>query len=276
MKFAFVTCVELGARCMEEIYRSGYSLDLVITLQDHISTAKSGRVYADKFCESNGIEILKVRHINDEAVIERIREMEIDWLFIVGWSQIAGEAVLKAPRRGALGIHPTLLPEGRGRAAIPWAILKKLNRTGVTLFKLDSGVDTGPILGQVEIELTDSTTAAELYNRVNEEHVALIRMIMPKLAGGSIELKLQDESLATIWPGRTPADGAIDLEGSVYDAERLIRAVSRPYPGAFFHKEGRRCIVWKSHICQEVDGQNEQLKFKDGTLTLDEIEFRED
>ena len=143
MKFGFVTCVELGLSCMEEIYAAGGELDLAITLHDDRAINKSGRVYLDDFCGARGIDLVKVRHINDSEAIEAIRSREIDWLFIIGWSQIAGPQVLAAPTHGVHGIHPTLLPEGRGRAPIPWAILKGLKETGVTLFKLDEGVDTG-------------------------------------------------------------------------------------------------------------------------------------
>ena len=70
-------------------------------------------------------------------------------------------------------MHPTLLPVGRGRAAVPWAILKGLDRTGVTLFKLDEGVDTGDIIGQEMIALSETVTATELYERVNQAHISL-------------------------------------------------------------------------------------------------------
>ena len=136
---------------MKAIYAVGGKLDLAVTLPDHQARAKSGRIYLDRFCEDHAIPLVKSRNVNDEAVVEAVKAAEIDWLFIIGWSQIAREPILSAPRMGALGIHPTLLPEGRGRAPIPWAILKGLPRTGVSLFKLDQGVDTGPILDQAVV-----------------------------------------------------------------------------------------------------------------------------
>src|SRR6266496_1733341 len=145
MRFGFVTCVQLGLACMEEIYAAGGCLDLAITLRDELAQTKSGRIYLDKFCEERRIDLVKIKHVNDSQSIGAIKEKGLDWLFIIGWSQIAGPLVLDAPKRGVLGIHPTLLPAGRGRAPIPWAILKGLKQTGVTLFKLDAGIDTGPI-----------------------------------------------------------------------------------------------------------------------------------
>jgi len=253
---------------MHAIYEIGGKLDLAITLPDHQARTKSGRVYLDDFCEGKGIPLVKSRNVNDQTVVDAIRAAEIDWLFIVGWSQIARESVLAAPRLGALGIHPTLLPEGRGRAPIPWTILKGLPRTGVTLFKLDGGVDTGPILDQAIIPVSPDANATELYAQTEEVAVDLIRTAFPKIVAGVLAPRVQDDAKATVWEGRRPEDGRIDLTGSVHDAERLVRAVSRPYPGAFVDDGDRRLVVWAAKILEdgEVFEGARPIRFHDGTL----------
>ena len=268
MRFGFVTCVQLGLSCMEAIYEIGGTLDLAVTLPDDRAAGKSGRVYIDAFCAAHGVPLVKSNNVNDDAVVDAITRAGIDWLFIIGWSQIARERVLSAPRLGVLGMHPSLLPIGRGRAAIPWAILKRLDRTGVTLFKLDGGIDTGEILDQVEIPLTPETDAAALYADVDAAHVALIKSACPRLLAGALRPQRQDEAAATFWPGRKPEDGQIDLAGSVADAECLVRAVTRPYPGAYFVRDGRRFTVWRARIADpgEVCGTDLCLPFHDGTL----------
>lgn len=244
MKFGFVTCVQLGLACMEEIYRVGGKLDLVITLHDNLARKKSGRIYVDDFCSRHRIDVVKIRHVNDSVSVQAIREREIDWLFIIGWSQIVGPEVLQAPQRGCLGMHPTLLPQGRGRAAIPWAILKGLDKTGVTLFKLDEGVDTGPILAQEVISISPNETATRLYERVAQAHRTLISRIWRDLIADTIVLHPQDESQATEWPERKPEDGIIlSVMDCVY-VDRLVRAVTRPYPGAFIDDGCTRYIIW--------------------------------
>lgn len=267
MKFGFVTCVELGLSCMQAIYDVGGALDLIVTLPDDKARSKSGRVYLDAFCAAHAVPLLKSPNVNDATVINAIRESGIDWLFIIGWSQIAGEDVLAAPRRGVLGMHPTLLPIGRGRAAIPWAILKRLGKTGVTLFKLDGGVDTGDIVAQRVIPLTASTTATELYNAVDEHHIALMQEAFLQLVNDNIIAVPQDNATATEWPGRKPEDGEIDLSGSVHVAECLVRAVTRPYPGAFVVRDGIKMIVWKAEIGQsDAMAHTNDLVFHDGVL----------
>lgn len=269
MRFGFVTCVQLGLSCMEAIYDLGGTLNLAITLTDEQAKNKSGRVYLDAFCDAHSIPLKKFRNINEQAAVETIQAHGIDWLFVIGWSQIARQPVLDAPARGVLGIHPTLLPEGRGRAAVPWAILKDLERTGVTMFKLDAGTDTGPIASQLEIPLPADADATWLYSRVEEAHIELIRQTFVPLQADRIEFRVQDERNASEWPGRKPEDGQIDLDGSVVDAERLVRAVTRPYPGAFVDRGNERIVVWSARRLACPDDAAPAafvLNFRDGTL----------
>jgi len=256
---------------MKEFYQSGGKLDLAVTLPDYKDVNKSGRVYIDDFCNKHSITLLKSANINNKEVIEAIRKNNIDWLFIIGWSQIASEDILNSPKNGVIGIHPTLLPEGRGRASIPWAILKDLNKTGVTMFKMDSGVDSGPIIAQIEIPLNNQMTATKLYNQIVEVHSKLIKNMTKSIINGKLKLTSQDDLKATIWPGRKPEDGEINLNGSVYDAEKLVRAVTHPYPGAFYYQNGIKYTVWSAKVHDETDleiKKNNILKFKDGILFI--------
>ncbi|WP_314035712.1 formyltransferase family protein [Dietzia sp. CH92] len=272
MRFGFVTCVELGLSCIDEVVSLGGKFDLLITLNDDKSITKSGRVYLDGIAAKHRIPLVKVDHINEPDSIAAIREARLDWLFIIGWSQIASEEVLNSAARGVLGMHPTLLPQGRGRAAVPWAIIKDLPHTGVTLFALDSGVDTGPIVDQVSIPLAPRETASSLYAKVNEAHRTLIRKAWPALVSGTCRFETQDESLATEWPARTPEDGRIVSTMTVAEVDRLVRAVTRPYPGAFWDQEGRRARVWAGGVQRSAVGAL-QIRVSDGLFYATEFEW---
>lgn len=274
MKFGFVTCVQLGLACMEEIYRAGGKLDLAITLSDDLAQTKSGRVYLDSFCNEHKINLVKIKHVNDDDSVNAIKANEIDWLFIIGWSQIAGQVVLDAPKKGVLGIHPTLLPEGRGRAPIPWAIIKGLKQTGVTLFKLDAGVDTGAILAQEILPIAADETATTLYKRVDEAHRILIHRVWNDLVNDKLKPILQDESKATIWQGRKPEDGHITAEMTVEETERLVRGVTHPYPGAFWEVNGKVVKIWRGKIGNQQETPTEnvmRLQLRDGVY--DALDF---
>lgn len=251
MKFAFVTCVQIGLSCMEAIYKINGKLDLIISLPDEKAKKKSGRIYVDDFSEKHNIPVIKSNHVNDAAVIEAIKAHNIDWLFIIGWSQIASKEVIEAPNLGAIGAHPTLLPLGRGRAAIPWAIIKGLDKTGVSFFKMDEGVDTGLILGQEIVPIQPTETAFTLYYKVNTAHEVLIKKLFVDLKNNAVVGKIQDESKATYWEGRKPKDGELFEVMSVNEVDRLVRATTKPYPGAFIIRGDKKIIIWKGMMSKE-------------------------
>lgn len=249
MRIAFCTCVQIGLSCIEAIIEDGGKFDLLLTLQDNKSKQKSGRIYLDKIAMSTNTPLYKLNHINDADVVEVLRKQRIDWLFIIGWSQIASPEVLDVPRKGIIGAHPTLLPVGRGRAAVPWAIIKGLDKTGVTFFKMDEGVDTGPILDQYEIPLSPLETATELYAKVNQAHVQLIRQIWPKLKSDAVLGQVQDEDQASYWVGRTPEDGELYQSMTLKEVDRLVRAATHPYPGAYIMLDSStKLIIWSGSV----------------------------
>ena len=268
IKTAFVTCVQIGLSCIEEIYNIGGKLDLLITLKDHKAKDKSGRIYLDEIAKKNNVPLLKINNVNDKEVIEKLVKYGIDWLFIIGWSQIARSELLNTPKKGCIGMHPTLLPVGRGRAAIPWAIIKGLDKTGVTMFKLDDGIDTGDIITQGEITLDNEITATELYDKVNRMHTQLIRDKWADIISDNIKPKKQNEKLATEWPGRKPEDGQITENMTMDEAHTLVRATTHPYPGAFFLTKDSKIIIWNA-IKNKLNGN---IKLKDGYLQLVDYE----
>lgn len=265
LKLAFATCVQLGLSCIEEIYQIGGHLDLLITLHDEKAKAKSGRIYLDDFAQKHDIDILKINNINDKEVMEALQKYDIDWLFIIGWSQIAKKDLLQKPHKGCIGMHPTLLPIGRGRASIPWAILKGLDKTGVTMFKLDEGVDTGDILGQVEVPITENEIATQLYKKINHAHIELIRKYYDDIVSDKLDARKQDDTLATYWEGRKPEDGEIKPTMTYKEVDCLIRAVNKPYPGAFYILDDKKIIVWKAEVASKKENEY-CFKISDGFI----------
>src|SRR5690606_10218633 len=104
---------------------------------------------------------------------------------------------------------------------------------GVTAFKIDEGVDTGPIIDQVEIPLNKDETATTLYRKVDVAHVTLMKKVWNSLEEKSLSFTVQDDSKATYWEGRKPKDGEITKEMTMNEAYALVRAVTKPYPGSF-------------------------------------------
>jgi methionyl-tRNA formyltransferase len=270
MKIAFCTCVQIGLSCIEAILEDQGRFDLLLTLPDEKAKQKSGRIYLDKIAEKFDTPLVKINHINDATAINYLKKYKIDWLFIIGWSQIASSEVLRAVNKGVIGAHPTLLPEGRGRAAIPWAILKELPKTGVTFFKMDEGVDTGEILDQYEIPLSDNITATDLYDKVNEAHVSLIKQIWPKIFHDTIIGQKQNELNASYWEGRKPEDGELNPSMTIKEVDKLVRATTKPYPGAYIIENGVKLVIWKGSLNKEKNAL--MLTFFDGDYYVTEYE----
>ena len=274
MKVAFCTCVTLGLSCIEKVHSLNEKFDLFITLEDHLAKKKSGRIYLDKVAEESNTPLLKTSHINNDEIIKAIRQHDIDWLFIIGWSQIASEDVIQSCKKGAIGAHPTLLPVGRGRAAIPWAIIKGLDSTGLTFFNMDKGVDTGDILEQIEIPITANETSSTLYKKVNTAHIDLIEKIWPKITANSLLGEKQDESQATYWEGRKPKDGEIKPKDmNIEEVDRLVRATTKPYPGAFILKDNKKVIIWAGVKDKDIKGMG--IVCRNGIFTATDIEILE-
>lgn len=277
-RVGFATCVQLGLECLEELRDCGAQLDLVLTLPDDRARQKSGRIYLDAFCGRHGIELCKIGGINLPETVAALRDRRLDWVFVIGWSEIVRADTLSAAGKGMVGMHPTLLPLGRGRASIPWAILKGLAETGVTAFVLDEGVDSGPILAQERIPIAEREDATSLYGKVSLAHRHLIRRLWPGLVSDTLRAVPQDESKAEYWPGRKPADGRLAPSMSVRDVDRLVRATTRPYPGAFIEQGGEVLILWKGSVSDELVSPAlgvRRVYFRDGCFDAYDFEIRE-
>jgi len=213
-----------------------------------ISLSKRHSDYEDlrPLAEKSGIKVIEVSNINDHVNIETIAQYKPDYIFVIGWSQICCDDVLRIPRVGTIGYHPAPLPENRGRGVIPWTILQRRKITGSTLFWIDSGIDSGDILMQEFFPLADDETATTLTKKILASLDRKMRKVIPLLKSETAPRIPQDHTRATYCAKRVPADGLIDWREPAIDVWTLIRAVTRPYPGAFTFYKGRKLIIWEA------------------------------
>src|SRR5919198_223185 len=247
MRLVWVSFDVMGRDCLAAAAEAGAEVVGVVTLPGPIDGDRSGQCSFDELAAKLGARLIETADVNSPETIAAVREVEPDLIFIVGWSQLVLDEFIGLARHGVFGMHPTLLPKHRGRAAIPWAILSGLAKTGVTLFEIvDGTADSGPIVGQVEVPLAHDETATTLYERITDAHIELVREVVPQLLGGSAPRVEQDTRRASAWPKRAPADGIIDWDTRAPYLHDWVRAQTRPYPGAFTYLGDEKVVVWRA------------------------------
>jgi methionyl-tRNA formyltransferase len=198
-----------------------------------------------------GCAVINNDGMRDDALLTQVACWQPDAFLVVGWYHLV-------PRRWrdlapAYGLHASLLPDYRGGAPLVWAIINGERKTGLTLFRLDDGVDKGPIVGQASTYIDSDDTIASVYTRVEELAVALLSEHLPALAAGTARLLVQDESRRRLFRQRGPEDGLVDWQKSAHELHNFVRAQTRPYPGAFTTWEGRKLRLWRAREANLVD-----------------------
>jgi methionyl-tRNA formyltransferase len=280
----WVSFDEIGRRCLEAAAEAGGEIAGVVTLPGPIDPNRSGQCAFDDVAARLGAALIEAADVNAPDTVDAVRALEPGLIFVVGWSQLVRDAFISTASEGVYGMHPTLLPRHRGRAPIPWAIISGLARTGVTLFEItDPTADSGPIVGQAEIEIAAYETAATLYEKTADAHVELVRRLVPQLVAGTAPRIPQDPRRASAWPKRTPADGIIDWETRAPHLDAWVRAQTRPYPGAFTFLGEERIVVWRATFLErsaeapagtvlELRAEGPVVACGEGALLLEELE----
>lgn len=182
---------------------------------------------------------------NGDQLADFVRKTGADIGLVAGWYHMVPVSVRASMPRGVLGLHASLLPQLRGGAPLNWAILSGLSETGMTLFELGAGVDDGPIYGQRRFPIADGDDVAALIERAEAAALDLVSECLPAIAAGALKPRLQ-QGVATYGLQRSPEDGAIDWRRPARDIARLVRATTKPYPGAFGVLDGKKIAIWKS------------------------------
>jgi len=224
----------------------GWQANALVTLPPDLAARHSD--FADLAAEARaiGAHVVHASNCNGSDVLDLIREVAPDLVLVIGWSQICRQSFLDAAEGRVMGYHPAPLPRLRGRGVIPWTILSGEPITAGTLFRIDAGVDSGPILAQHFFHVASDETATTLYARHLEVLAVILREALLRCAEGDFAGTPQDERFATWAARRTPDDGYIAWGRPARDLWRLVRATDRPYPGAFTFHGAERLVVWSA------------------------------
>jgi methionyl-tRNA formyltransferase len=242
-----VTGHTFGVRAFEGIFSSRAFLDgkvgvpLMIGLDDSHEAGTVGYASLGRLAAEQGVPYVSTSDGRLSSLAGRIREARPAYILVIGWSHLVGEDILSipAPACGCIGMHPTMLPTGRGQAPIPWTIIKGGDKTALSVFFLVAEADAGPLIAQYELDIRDGETSASLFYRIAHTHFTAGLELAERLGDGSVRARAQDETTATRWPRRRPEDGEILATMTCREISLLVRALLGPYPRAFIWQPGQ-------------------------------------
>ncbi|MBU4225267.1 MAG: methionyl-tRNA formyltransferase [Chloroflexi bacterium] len=227
-----------------------------------------------------GLPLIQPECLRAAEAMEQLRRWSPDLIVVAAFGQILRPEVLDLPRYDCINVHASRLPRWRGAAPINAAILAGDAETGVTIMRMDQGVDTGAILAQRAIPIAPEDTTGTLNVKLAELGAGLLLETLPGYLSGEIKPHPQDDSLATYAPMLKKEDGLLDFTRPAEELARRVRAFN-PWPGAFFEWEGGLFKVHRARLSGEkspgagsrliVEGRP-AIGTSEGILILEEVQ----
>jgi len=216
------------------------------------------------------LPILQPARARDEAFISDLRRLNPDLIVVAAYGQILPQPLLDIPRFGCLNVHTSLLPKYRGAAPIQWAILNDEPETGVTIMKMDAGLDTGDILSQQPTAITADDTSETLHSRLADLGAELLVRTIPAYVAGSIRPRPQAQAEMSYAPKIKKEDGRLDWRRPARALWNQIRGLV-PWPGAFTFlpnpPKTQLLKIWQAQVSTGSGAPGEILKAdKNGIL----------
>ena len=225
------------------------------------------------------IPVIQPQKLREPEAKQQLQAWSPDLIVVAAFGQILKKDVLDMPRYGCINIHASLLPRWRGAAPINAAVLAGDEETGVTIMKMDVGLDTGPMLGMKSIRIKPNDTAGSLFEALSTLGADLLIETLPAYMDGKLTPQPQPEEGVTYAPMLKKENGLLDFNQPAVDLERRVRAMN-PWPGAWFEWNGAMLKVHKAHVGQGKAGAGKRLVEQDqpavgaggGVLILDEVQ----
>jgi methionyl-tRNA formyltransferase len=236
---------ELGCVCLELLLKRGVRVVGLFTHQDDPRETRWFRSVGE-LAAAYGVPVFIPTDLKSPAC-ERLmlQELRPELVFSFYYRHMIPMRLLGAARLGAFNMHGSLLPKYRGKAPVNWAVLHGEDHTGATLHHMVQKPDAGDLVDQQRVPIGGRDTAAQVTERVIAAAREVLDRQLKNLLRGAAPRIPQDHAQATYFGGRTPEDGRIDWRQPARAIFNLVRAVTRPYPGAFADfADGRRLVVW--------------------------------
>ncbi|MBV8658762.1 MAG: formyltransferase [Burkholderiales bacterium] len=260
----------VGVRCLSALLARGVEVALVVTHRDN----PNEQIWFESvaaLAASHGIPVITPDDPNTPEVVAAVAATEPDFLFSFYYRNMLKPALLGIPKRGCFNMHGSMLPQYRGRVPVNWAVLRGETETGATLHVMNEKPDNGAIVDQQMVPILPDDTAHDVFGKVTVAAEIVLWRCLPALLDGSIALKPQDLTQGGYFGGRKPEDGRIDWRQSAAALHNFVRALAKPYPGAFADLESGRLVLWKTRRVSEPVGTplaTATLLIQNGELVL--------
>lgn len=226
-----------------------------------------------------GIPVIQPEKLRQPEAMEQLRAWSPDVIVVAAFGQILRQDVLDLPPFGCINVHASLLPRWRGAAPINAAILHGDKETGVTIMKMDAGLDTGPVLSQRAVRIEPDETAGSLFEKLSVLGASLLIDTLPGYLAGEIRPRPQPEEGMTYAPMMKKEEGRLDFSQPAEDLERKVRAFN-PWPGTYFEWDGNLLKVHRAGTHPGGMREGERLVVdglpavgtSDGVLLLEEVQ----
>lgn len=268
MKIVFMGTPEIAAVVLRSLIKSEKHEILACVTQ---TDKPKGRGHEMAFSEVKqtaieyGIPVLQPEKASDPAFLDEIRALNPDVMCVVAYGKILKEALLNIPRFGCINVHASLLPKYRGAAPIQWAVINGEKISGVTIMHMDAGIDTGDIILQQEVGMTDDETAESLHDKLAEAGGPLLLSALDMIATGRAPRVKQNEEEMTYYGMIDKSFGRIDFTNSAEQIERLSRGLY-PWPTAFTMLDGKNLKIYKAEVVKDYNIPKSVIGVPEGTI----------
>jgi methionyl-tRNA formyltransferase len=232
-----------GLPVVDALHDGGHRVDSIVVPEGRTVAGLRER------CGARKIRVEDVRDVNDPGFLDRVRGTDPSLFVVAGFSTIFKPALIGLPRLGTINLHAGPLPRYRGGSPLNWQLINGESSAGISVIRMDAGIDSGPVLAEASFPIRSSDTIADLHGEANRRFPPLVLDAVAMLERDTAAGRAQDDAAACYWHQRSDADGKLDVARlSAAAADRMVRALTRPYPGAFFHADGRKVRVFAARI----------------------------
>ena len=231
MRLILLGSGEFGVPTFRQL-AEGHDVAAVITQPDRPAgrRRRPAATPVGQWAAAAGLGLSKCENANDAATVERVREFGADAAVVIAFGQKLGVPLVDALGRLVINLHASLLPKYRGAAPINWAVISGEQETGLSVIGLAEKMDAGPVYARAATAIDPLETAGELHDRLAEMGPGVIEQVLEQLATGTLAPQPQDETLATLAPKLTKADGSVDFTSEAQSVRDHIHGLT-PWPG---------------------------------------------